>query len=136
MAVASTDYAPPDAENRNDPPIGGCVFQEVSQWPGDQRAERRCPLAVSEFGALRGAIRRESSHLRQAHRSLRWPSGDVPLPVSPYCTDGARNRQCRDVYWPDGAAYATERVQAYPVLRGAGDQDICQGEGRDSSRPG
>ena len=27
-------------------------------------------------------------------------------------------------------------VQAYPVLRGASDQDVCQGEGSHASRPG
>src|SRR6266568_636313 len=35
-----------------------------------------------------------------------------------------------------GAAYGAQRVQAHPLLRGAGDQDVCQGEGGDASSPG
>src|SRR5439155_17709020 len=35
-----------------------------------------------------------------------------------------------------GPAHDAQRVQAYPVLRGAGDQDVCQGEGGDSSGAG
>src|SRR5712691_9694700 len=42
--------------NGRDPAVGGCVFHEVSQRPGDQRAEGRCPLAVSERSTLRGQV--------------------------------------------------------------------------------
>ena len=35
--------------------VGGCLFQAVSQRPGDQRAKGASPLAVSECGALCGA---------------------------------------------------------------------------------
>src|SRR5215475_4358903 len=34
------------------------------------------------------------------------------------------------------ATHDAERLQAYPLLWGASDQDVCQGEGRDSSGPG
>ena len=49
---------------------------------------------------------------------------------------GARNRHGGDMYRPDGAAYGTQGVQAYPLLRSAGNQDICQGEGDDPSGSG
>ena len=56
--------------DRGDQAVGGCVFPEVSQWPGDQRAKGASPVAVSERGALRGQIRGEPADRGPAHRSL------------------------------------------------------------------
>src|SRR2546422_11294944 len=35
-----------------------------------------------------------------------------------------------------GAAYGTQGAQAHPLLRSAGDQDVCHGEGGDSNGSG
>ena len=50
-------------QDRGHPPVGGCLFPEVSQRFGDQRAKGARPLAVAECGALRGQIRGESADL-------------------------------------------------------------------------
>src|SRR5216683_3242698 len=55
---------------------------------------------------------------------------------SPDRADGARNDPGRHVYRPDGAAYDAQRLQAHPVLRGAGHEDICQGQDGASGGPG
>jgi len=104
VAVASADEAAPDAQDRRDQPVSGWVLQEVSPWPGDQRPQGPRPLTVSECGPLRGARRGQPAERRPAHRSLRWRAGHVPFPVAPHRPSGARNRRCRHVYRPDGAA--------------------------------
>ena len=76
------------------------------------------PIAVRRIDRYDGA--RVTYHYR-SHRTDRMEHETV---------DG------RHVYWPDGAAHDAQRVQAHPLLRGAGHQDVCQGQGGDSSGPG
>src|SRR5215813_4763439 len=67
VAVALAEYVAQDAQDRGDPPIGRCVFPEVSQRLGDQRAKGPSPLAVSERGALCGQICGEPPDLCPAY---------------------------------------------------------------------
>src|SRR5437660_491572 len=67
VAVAPADDAPPDPRDRREQPLRRGLFHAVSARPGDQRAQRAGPLAVSECGALCGAVCRQPADRRPAH---------------------------------------------------------------------